>query len=215
MGAAKRLAACLALIALLVAAGCQSPAAATRTPTEAAASPTPAPVATPSPTSTREPSPALTATSMPAPTPTGTAMPAGLDRLEVSIGGIVFHAEVAADPVDRALGLGGRSSLPERGGLLFVFESGVASGFWMKGMQFPLDFVWISVECRIIDIHENVPQPEPDVPDSSLLVYTPAGQAAFNLELGAGSIREYGLRVGMAVGFSGSQQQREYGCENR
>ena len=54
-----------------------------------------------------------------------------------SVGGVEFEIEVAHTPSDRARGLSNRDSLPQMAGMLFVFESGEASSFWMKEMRFP------------------------------------------------------------------------------
>ena len=40
--------------------------------------------------------------------------------------------------------------------MLFVFPSGRTSAFWMAGMRFPLDFVWISENCTVSEITKIV-----------------------------------------------------------
>jgi uncharacterized membrane protein (UPF0127 family) len=59
----------------------------------------------------------------------------------------------------------------------------------MKNMQFPLDFVWIE-ENRVVNITENVP------------IYTNgeftrlSSEANNVLELKAGSVSRYGIKIG-------------------
>ena len=51
--------------------------------------------------------------------------------------------------------------------MLFVFESGKASSFWMKGMRFALDFVWISSGCRRGHHRRTSAGPDQDTPTYS------------------------------------------------
>ncbi|MEX2016957.1 MAG: DUF192 domain-containing protein [Candidatus Pacearchaeota archaeon] len=67
-----------------------------------------------------------------------------------------FVIEIADSDEERALGLGGRESLDENKGMLFVFEEEVMPGFWMKDMKFPIDIIWIDSNREIIGIQENL-----------------------------------------------------------
>ncbi|MDA1188119.1 MAG: DUF192 domain-containing protein [Chloroflexi bacterium] len=137
----------------------------------------------------------------------------GLDVVTVSVGGAGFGVEVADELHERTNGLSGRPGLPEDGGMLFVFESGVASSFWMKGMEFPLDFIWISADCRVVDFHQRVQPSAPGALDSELESYASNAEAAFNLEVNAGLVERLGLQVDMQVVFSDSRDGLSYGCE--
>lgn len=166
--------------------------------------PTPAPP-TPglSPTITRTP------TRTPAP-PTLTQVPAAP---AVSIGGIVFAAEIASTPSERNQGLSGRQSLNPQSGMLFVFEGGQASSFWMREMRFPLDFVWISQDCLVADITPDVPAPSPQTPLSELPTYTSRHPAAYNFEINAGEAADLGIEIGDAVRFIGLPDRIPRACE--
>ena len=50
---------------------------------------------------------------------------------------------VADTPQERAVGLSGYPGLPEDAGMLFVFPEPRQPSFWMKGMEFALDLIWI------------------------------------------------------------------------
>ncbi|MDZ4278961.1 MAG: DUF192 domain-containing protein, partial [Dehalococcoidia bacterium] len=102
------------------------------------------------------------------------AAPNGDDEsVEVTVGPLVIEAELARTPEERSLGLGGRDLLPEDAGMLFVFEQEGQPGFWMRGMRFPLDFIWISADQRVVSLTEDVPPPEPGTPDQALPFYEP------------------------------------------
>ena len=73
----------------------------------------------------------------------------------VVIGDATFDVELANTPPLRTQGLSDRPSLPEQTGMLFIFDSGRTSQFWMYRMQFPLDFVWIGENCTVVDVTEE------------------------------------------------------------
>ncbi|MBU4141500.1 DUF192 domain-containing protein, partial [Patescibacteria group bacterium] len=63
---------------------------------------------------------------------------------EIKIGGKIIKVEIADMPEKQAKGLSGRKFLAENHGMLFVFTSPDHYSFWMKDMNFSLDFIWIS-----------------------------------------------------------------------
>ncbi len=144
-------------------------------------------------------------TATPAPDSTG---------LSVSIGATVFTAEVADTPALRSKGLGERDSLPEQSGMLFVFESGQASSFWMMGMRFPLDFVWIGEDCTVVDLTEDVQHSPPETPSSELEIFHSAEPAAYTFEINAGEVNRFGIEVGDDVMFHNIESEFAKCCES-
>jgi uncharacterized membrane protein (UPF0127 family) len=111
----------------------------------------------------------------------------------VRIGALTVQAEVPeGDAFYR--GLGGRESLSDDRGMLFVFPEPGRHAFWMKDMLIPIDIIWISGEGRVVDI--QTAQPEPGVPDPQLRRYNPSADASYVLEVRAGLAAEKGVRVG-------------------
>jgi hypothetical protein len=111
----------------------------------------------------------------------------------VRIGALAVQAEVPeGDAFYR--GLGGRDSLPDDGGMLFVFPEPGLLTFWMKDMLISIDLIWISAEGRVVDV--QTAQPEPGVPDPELKRYNPNGEAKYVLEVRAGLAAEQGVQVG-------------------
>jgi uncharacterized membrane protein (UPF0127 family) len=115
--------------------------------------------------------------------------------------GAPIRAELALTPGARTLGLGGRDSLDRGAGMLFVFPRENVEPFWMRGMRFPLDFVWISAGKRVLEVTENIAAPAAGAPDSALQLYRPAQPVRFVLEINAGRVRALGIQVGDAVRF--------------
>ena len=121
----------------------------------------------------------------------------------VTIGDAEFVVEVLRSPQDKDRGLSGSSSLEPGTGALFVYAPGQAPAFWMKGMLFDLDFVWIGGDCTVVDVTERVPRPDHGTPDRSLPRYSAPASAAYNLEINAGEAGSAGIGPGDRVGFSG------------
>lgn len=108
--------------------------------------------------------------------------------------GSKISLELARTDKERSLGLGGRASLPPERGMYFIFPNEDRYGFWMKGMQFPIDIVWVR-KGVIIGIEERVPI-EPGAEDFELTIYHPPEPVSTVLEMRAGSVARYNLFVG-------------------
>jgi uncharacterized protein len=107
----------------------------------------------------------------------------------------IFLVEVIRDMEGLKKGLSDREGLPEGNGMLFVLDASQGHGFWMKGMRFPLDIIFIGKEMQITEILENL-QPCEECP-----IYVPTHQPAYVLEINAGLTRRYGLSVGDTLVF--------------
>jgi len=127
----------------------------------------------------------------------------------VVVGGKVFSADVASTAQERAQGLSGREGLSDDGGMVFLFGSPGNYGFWMKNMRFPIDIVWIkglpsqilpgkTWEGKVVGFSENT-EAEQGKTASELRVYYPPEPVDKVLELKAGAVSEYGLKVGDGV----------------
>lgn len=120
----------------------------------------------------------------------------------VIIGGDVFDAEIAESPRELRVGLGGRDRLPEGTGMLFLPPGG-AGDFWMRGMRFDLDFVWIGANCYVVDLTERVAAPEAGAALFALERISSARPATYVFEINAGEIEARDIRLGERVVFEG------------
>ncbi|MCH9010190.1 MAG: DUF192 domain-containing protein [Chloroflexi bacterium] len=119
----------------------------------------------------------------------------------VNIGSVTFAAEIANTGELRTKGLSERDALDSQTGMLFIFDDGRASAFWMKGMRFPLDFVWIGSGCTVVAVTKNVPNVAPETPVSALPLYKSFVEAEYNLEINAGEVEKLGIGIGDPVTF--------------
>ena len=67
---------------------------------------------------------------------------------------VEFQVETVSTPEGRAKGLSERERICERCAMLFLFEKEGNYSFWMKGMRFDLDMIWIR-SGRISGIKKN------------------------------------------------------------
>lgn len=110
----------------------------------------------------------------------------------------LIKAEVADTPSKRSKGLGGKTSLEQDEGMLFIFPNADKHPFWMKGLSFPLDFIWIK-EDKVVDILENIQPPKEGEPDASLPIYSSKEAADKVLELQAGTVKRLDIKIGDTV----------------
>jgi uncharacterized membrane protein (UPF0127 family) len=109
---------------------------------------------------------------------------------ELKIGEKIIFVEVVRTEKERGEGLSERKSLAEDSGMLFVFDQLDFYSFWMKGMNFPIDIVWLDENLKIIDFSLSV---EPKTYPKSFL---PREPALYALEINAGLVGKYGLKIG-------------------
>ena len=76
------------------------------------------------------------------------------------IGTASLQIEIADTDQTRALGLMGRKSLPENGGMLFVCERPQKVNFWMKNTLIPLSVGFFDEDKVLFQISDMFP-PEP------------------------------------------------------
>lgn len=115
---------------------------------------------------------------------------------KITVGQTGFTVEIAQTEVARQRGLSGRSKLGEGQGMLFNFDQPDRHSFWMKDMQFGLDFVWIR-GGKVVEITTQVPPPSQT--NNQPQIVTPSVKVDQVLEITAGSTERYGLQVGDVV----------------
>ncbi len=110
------------------------------------------------------------------------------------INGHSFSLHLARTSQEQEIGLSKYNQLDKDKGMLFIFPRKDYLAFWMKGMKFPIDIIFIQGD-RIVYIFQNVPV----ATDSALPTYTAKKQADKVLEINAGLVKEYGIKIGDRV----------------
>jgi len=115
----------------------------------------------------------------------------------VTINRTTFTVELAITGGEIEKGLSGRSLLAPKHGMLFIFNHKERYSFWMKGMNFPLDFIWLDGNL-IVEVTKNVPPIEngviPQLKPSVLIDKV--------LEIPAGEIDAAGITIGDTALFN-------------
>ena len=115
--------------------------------------------------------------------------------MQVEIGAQRFQVELAATHEAREQGLSGRDRLLADAGMWFELAPAGMSGFWMRGMRFPIDLIWVSPGNRVVGVL-TLPVCERD----PCPIHYPPQAVAHVLEIAAGR-------------FSGRTGDRvEWGC---
>ncbi len=100
-----------------------------------------------------------------------------------------FTIELADDDAERGRGLMFRESMPQRAGMLFVYERPQSVSFWMRNTLIPLDMIFVDKTGIVQRVHSNaVPLDETPIfgGDNILAV----------LEINGGLALQYGIAAG-------------------
>ncbi|MDE1965823.1 MAG: DUF192 domain-containing protein [Patescibacteria group bacterium] len=104
-----------------------------------------------------------------------------------SFSGNAIDLEIATSTADQARGLGGRASIPDDYGMLFIFPKDDTYGFWMKDMLAPIDIFWLSDSGRVVSMKTDVS------PSTYPNVFYPDSPARYVLETRAGYAAAHGI----------------------
>jgi uncharacterized membrane protein (UPF0127 family) len=129
-------------------------------------------------------------------------MPAARSTAEIVVGDTPLTVELALASDEQSLGLGYRNGLEPGTGMLFVFPEPAERSFWMKGMRFCLDIIWIA-NGEVVGAAENAcPDPE-GTADADRPNYLSEVPVTHVLEVPAGWIDEHGYGPGTTVELPG------------
>lgn len=80
--------------------------------------------------------------------------PQHLPSVTLTAGMYRIEAQVASTEAQRETGLMFRTSMPDREGMLFVFEQSAPQCFWMKNTLIPLSVAFIADDGSIVNTDE-------------------------------------------------------------
>lgn len=105
-------------------------------------------------------------------------------------GGVSLRLDYATTSSARERGLGGRASIPDDYGMLFVFPKDALYGFWMKDTLVPLDIFWLDAKGQVVYVAADV------ATSSYPNVFYPTVPARYVLETVAGFARAHRVKFG-------------------
>ncbi len=121
-------------------------------------------------------------------------------RVLVFVRNASFNSDIADNFWKRAKGLIGSKFLKDNEGMLFVFFRPGRKVFWMKGMKFAIDIIWIK-KGVIIGMEKNA-LPETGTPIFKSKKYVSPPGTDMALEIAAGASEKFSLKIGDAVVLS-------------
>jgi len=120
----------------------------------------------------------------------------GDKRPTITINNHTFYLYVARTPKDREIGLSKYNNIPQNFGMIFLFDKSDFYSFWMKGMRFPIDIIFIK-DYRVVTVYQNVSPPKGQ--KEGLLRYKPKSRADRVLEINSGLSQTYNIKEGDLV----------------
>ncbi len=121
-----------------------------------------------------------------------------LPTKKVQIKDIVINAEIAEGKAEQSKGLSGRVSIATNSGMLFIYKEPQIRRFWMKGMKFPIDIIWIN-DMKVVDVLLDVKPPAPETKDKDLTIYQPNEPVDKVLEVYSGFVNSNRISIGDSV----------------
>lgn len=109
----------------------------------------------------------------------------------------MVQIEVADSPELQQRGLMGRESLEDDAGMVFLFFSDTASGFWMKDTLIPLSIAFFDRTGRILKILDMEPCETNMCPS-----YNPGVSYRGALEVNQGAFDEWDVSIGDRIRVS-------------
>lgn len=119
----------------------------------------------------------------------------------MTVGGVSLTVEVADEPDESTRGLGYRTDLAAGTGMLFPTDPPRVQSFWMKGMRFCLDIVWIANDV-VVGAAESICPAPPGSPDEEIPSTLSPEPVDFVLEVPAGWMATNDLGVGSPVSLA-------------
>jgi len=112
-------------------------------------------------------------------------------------GGQVIKTEFVYDTAGALRGMQFRNSIAPDRGMLYAHRIPGKYGYWMYQTLIPLDMIWMDPKNKVVEIVENAPPCKTSA--SQCPHYGGNEVAQYVLELGAGMVKKYGVKVGDTI----------------
>ena len=114
-------------------------------------------------------------------------------------GGQVIKTEFVYDTAGALRGMQFRNSIRPDHGMLYAHRIPGKYGYWMYQTLIPLDMIWMDPKNKVVEIVENAPPCK--TPASQCPHYGGNEVAQYVLELGAGMVKKYSVKVGDTINW--------------
>lgn len=120
---------------------------------------------------------------------------------KVVVNGFDVMADIALTSEQQTKGLDVKNNLTESQGMLFVFQQPYRYGFWMIGMKFPIDIIWLDSNGVVTHIEHSLKPCPPASSNLTCPVYFPEKDSQYVLETVAGFSMKHNVRLGTHMNF--------------
>lgn len=114
----------------------------------------------------------------------------------ITVGSAKVLVEIADNEPERSKGLSNRKFLEDDQGMLFLYNKPGRYSFWMKGMLFPLDFIFIK-SGKIVNIATDIPNPKDK--NEAPVILNNNQEFDWVLEVNAGFVQKNNIKIGDKV----------------
>ena len=134
----------------------------------------------------------------------GGVTPSGYRQVNVTVNEVGLVTDLAATGEQRRKGLSIKDNMTENEAMLFLFEDSRRHSFWMSGMKFPIDIIWLDDNKTVVHVEHEL---EPCEPFGDCPQFRPDADSLYVLETVAGFASKYNVTDGTRVEFDlgGSQ----------
>lgn len=115
------------------------------------------------------------------------------NKTYVEIDNKKFYVDVAKTNDQKEKGLSIYNELSSNKGMLFPFNDYGSHPFWMKGMKFSIDIIYIQ-NNKIVNIFENLPFPKNE--NETPIIVKSSINSNYVLEINAGLSKKYNFKKG-------------------
>ncbi|HEY9720775.1 MAG TPA: DUF192 domain-containing protein [Oscillatoriaceae cyanobacterium] len=116
----------------------------------------------------------------------------------VTLAGHTWKAEIEDTDAAREQGLSDRPSLDPDSAMVFTWGSPQQVQFWMHGMEFPLDVVFVQ-GGKVVSITAEAP---PCPASGTCPTFGPDTPVDYVVEINAGQAAKYGVKDGVSASFT-------------
>ncbi|MEI6042735.1 MAG: DUF192 domain-containing protein [bacterium] len=119
--------------------------------------------------------------------------------VKVKCGKSQFTTYITHSDSDREKGLSVFSKIKDEEAMIFTFDTPKKYSFWMKGMKFPIDIIWLDENGKIVDIAKSVQV------NSYPNMITPSEDSLYVLEINAGLADKSKINIGDVCTFDSAR----------
>jgi hypothetical protein len=122
-------------------------------------------------------------------------------QIKVVINQKEYLLNIAKTDEERSRGLAKFDTIKENEGMLFIFDVPGRYSFYMKGMKFNIDIIFLDQNKIVVDLYKNVKFQDYKNP-YDYETYKPNFNSKYTIELKEGEIEKNGVKLGDYIDFS-------------